>query len=187
MVGKRKRNRRDSLAAPPGSKELEVCYILTLAIARSMVSSPTRRACREIYWAGRTGSSYEGLRAQWAVLPIPEVVAYTWCTVCAHLLLWRPPRGALGLSAHAGWLPWYRCADKVDGPWTHGQYLRFRTRALGVGRRRGWRLLPECVRASASASAYCTVPAAVPSARAHSRSLSVSASTVLPRKSPRRP
>ena len=32
----------------------------------------------------------------------------------------------------------------------------------GVGPRRGWRLLPECARASASASAYCTVPGRCP-------------------------
>ena len=63
---------------------------------------------------------------------------------------------------------------------THGHYLRLRTRTLGVGPRHGWRLLPECARTSTCASAYCTVPAAVPSARSHSCSLSVSASMVPP-------
>ena len=51
--------------------------------------------------------------------------------------------------------------------WTHGQCLRFRTRTLGVGPRGGWMLLLECARTSASASAYCTVPAAVLSHGSH--------------------
>ena len=66
------------------------------------------------------------------------------------------------------------------------QYLRFRSRTLGVGPRRGWGLLPECARASAPASAYCIVSAAVPSVRAHSHSRSVSTLMVLPWKSPHR-
>ena len=68
--------------------------------------------------------------------------------------------------------------------WTHGQDLRFRTRTLGVGPRRGWRLLSACPRTSASDSAHCTDPATSPSARAHPCSVSVSASMVPPRKSP---
>ena len=40
------------------------CIMLSSTIARSMVSSPTSCACREIFCAGRTGSSYEELRAQ---------------------------------------------------------------------------------------------------------------------------
>ena len=56
------------------------------------------------------------------------------------------------------------------------QYLRFRTRTLGVGPRRGWRPLPACPGTSASASACCIVPTAIPFTRAHPRSLPVSAS-----------
>ena len=44
--------------------------------------------------------------------------------------------------------PWHsegHGVDAHDGPCSgHGQFLRFRTRTLGVGPRCGWRLLPEC-------------------------------------------
>ena len=83
------------------------CHILSLAIAHSMVSSPTSHVCRETDHAEETGSSYEGLRAR--TLAIQEVAADPRCSVCEHLR-----RGVL--SAHARWVPWYRCADKVDDP-----------------------------------------------------------------------
>ena len=76
---------------------------------------PTRRACREIYCAGRTGSSYEEVRSR---------NGYSF--LCRKLL---PTRGAQGANtsvpelgerwakwAHVGWSPWHLCASKVDGP-----------------------------------------------------------------------
>ena len=112
-------------------------------------------------------------RSEWATLPIQEVAAYPRCSRVRASPLRRLPRGA---------------PDLVGTRWIGAMVslFRLRTRTLGVGPRNGWRLLPECARTSAFASANCTVPAAVPFARAHSCSLSVSASMVLPWKSPHR-
>ena len=111
-----------------------------------------------------------------------------WCSACEHLGPGERSTARRAL-AFGGLVPWYLMRRVGRRPllWTRGKYLRFRTRrTLRVGLRRGWRLLPECARTSASASACCTVPAAVLSARAHPRSLSVSASMVNPQKSPQR-
>ena len=58
----------------------------------------------------RTGHS------EWAILPIQKVAAYPGCTVCENLRSRNRPEARRALSAHVGWVPRYRCADKVDGP-----------------------------------------------------------------------
>ena len=55
-------------------------------------------------------------RSEWAILPIQEVAAHPWCTVCERLRSRNRPEARCALSARAGWVPWNRCADKVDGP-----------------------------------------------------------------------
>ena len=100
-------------------------------------------------------------RKDW--LQLREIAAYPWCTVCEPPLQTQP-QGAMVSVCRQGRWPLHRRS---------GQCPRFRTRTLGVGPRRGW------ARTSAFASACCTVPAAVPSARA-----SVSASVVPTWKSP---
>ena len=36
--------------------------------------------------------------------------------VCEHLRMEGRPEARWALSAHAGWPPWFCCADKIDGP-----------------------------------------------------------------------
>ena len=120
-------------------------------------------------------------RLERAILPIQEVAAPP-----SVLRLRASPRGSPRGEASLVGARWAGCHGIVciQGRcpllWTHGQYLQFRTRTQGGGTSTGWRLLRKCARASASA--HCTVPAAV----SYSRSLSVSASVVPPRKSPHR-
>ena len=115
-------------------------------------------------------------------LPVPASVSSASC----YLRLWPSPIRILRRGA-PGQVGSRRMGAMVSvcrqGRWPlcriTGQYLRFRTKTLVVGTRRGWGLLRDCARTSAFASANCTVPAAVPSART-----SVSASVVPPWKSP---
>ena len=108
-------------------------------------------------------------RSGWVILPVQEVAAYPWCTVREHVRSGNCPEARQAKWAHVGFAPWYRCADKVDGPCTRGLDSICDSEpehtGSGTSTRLG-RLLPECARNSAFASAYCTVPAAVPTARA---------------------
>ena len=146
------------------------CIILTSTIAWSMVSSPTSRACWEIYYARKDWLQLRRIaRSEWA---IPPTLGAMCATTCAPGQVGTRRLGAMVSVCRQGRWPLYRRT---------GECLRFRTTTLGVGPRRGWVPLPECARTSAFASAYCTVPAAVPSARA-----SVPAPMVSPWKSPHR-
>ena len=146
------------------------CFLLSSTIAWSVVSSQTSRDCRETFCLERTRSSYEGQRAQSEQSYPSKNLPPTLGAPCASISAPEPAPRRAG-----------PCRHRLAGCRGIG-----RTRTLGVGPRRGWGLLPECARTPASPPAYCTVPAAVPSARAHARSISVSASMVPPRKSSRR-
>ena len=99
------------------------------------------------------------------ILSIQEAAVYRRCTVWRASPLRTLPRGAPGLVGTRGMVAMVPLCKQSRHPllWTYG---------------RGMRLLPECAPNLRFASAYCTVPAAVLSARAHSCSLSVSASMV---------
>ena len=53
-------------------------------------------------------------RSVWQSYPSKKLPPTPWCTVCEHL------RGEVHLEArraspaHAGWMPWFRCADKIN-------------------------------------------------------------------------
>ena len=56
-------------------------------------------------------------RPEWGgSCPSTEVAANPWRTVCEHLRSGDRPEARRALSAHAGWVPWCRWADKADGP-----------------------------------------------------------------------
>ena len=80
------------------------CYILSLAIAHSMASSPSSRACRETCWLQLRRIA----RSEWAILPIQEAAACPRCSVCEHL---RKEAGFVGTQS---WTPWFCCADKIN-------------------------------------------------------------------------
>ena len=134
------------------------CILLSSTIAQLMVSSPTSRACKESCCAGRTGSRIARS-------------AYPWCTVFEHLHSGNCPEARWAMWAHVGWAPRYRCADKVDGPYTGGPD------SICDSEPEQWEwdldeagsYCPSVPEPPLLASAFCTVPAAVPFARAHSQ------------------
>ena len=145
---------------------LSTADTLSLATARSMVSSPTSRACREIYCAERIGSQLRRIARLRVGCPsknLPPAVGAPCVSISTPET--APRRAGPCRRTPAG---------------THGQHLRFRTRTLGVGPPRGWGPLPSVPEPPLPLQPNAPFHAAVPSARTLSRSLSVSASMVSP-------
>ena len=53
-------------------------------------------------------------RSEWAILPSQEAAAYPQCIVCEHLRGGVRREARRASSAHAGWVPRFRCADKIN-------------------------------------------------------------------------
>ena len=132
------------------------------------------RACREICCAERTASNCGELRAQSGQSYPSKKLPPTLGALCASISVPETAPRRAGPGGHT-------LAER------HGIGAQAGSTALaGSGRSTMLGLLPECAQASAPTSACCTVSATVPSARARSHSQSVSASIVLPWKSPHR-
>ena len=102
------------------------CYMKTLAIARSIVSSP-RETCAE-----GTGPSYDGLRAR-SGHPLHPRSRRLTSVPREHLRSGHCSQARRVLSAHTRCAPSLCRQDRRRLLWTHGHYLRLRTKTLGVG------------------------------------------------------
>ena len=126
------------------------CIIMSSIVASSTVLGPTSRACREIYSPGRTGSSYEKLRPERGYSYRPR----SCCQPLVHRVRTHAPEPAPRRAGPSGLTgPCTGCRDSISdsGPerWEWEP-------------RQGWRLLPECARTSAFATAHRAVPAGAP-------------------------
>ena len=175
MVAKRKRNRRDARRATTNQK--------TTLLGRRLPVSPSVSAATiylwplPVRWSGAQPAApaakstvQKGLAPatkdsalRVAILPIQKVAAYTWCAVCEHLRLEVRPEARQALSAHAGWMPWFRCADKDS--------LRIRTEAWREGFHHSRKILPSYPRTSAAADRTVSALVSTPSSPVHLRSL----------------
>ena len=81
----------------------------------STATSPISRACRAIYCRTDLLQRRGIAKSEWAILPIQEIAAYLWCSLCEHLGSGERSTAPRALAAHGGWVPWCRCAEKVDG------------------------------------------------------------------------
>ena len=120
-------------------------------------------------------------RSEWEILPVQEVAAYTWCTMCEHLRSGTCPKARRAKWAHVGLSPWYRCASKVGGPGCLDSFSDSEREHWEWDLGKSRRLLPKCARTSAFATTHRAVPARAPFPRAP-----VSATAGLPEMSPRR-
>ena len=143
MVGKRKRNRRDSQAAPPGSNEPEVespgvfiqsgdgpgreaCPFLPLVSTATYYLWPLPARWSQAQPASPVGKSIVQknwlqlrriARSEWVELPIQECATCPWCTVCEHLHSGNRPEARRAMSAYAGWVPTDSICDSETEHW----------------------------------------------------------------------
>ena len=114
-------------------------YYLRPLPGRWSRARPAALAGKSTMQEGLTGST------EWAILPIQEVAAFPWCTVCEHLHSGNCPEapGQVGTRRLGAMVSVCR-----QGRWLlcrrTGQDPRFRSRTLAVGRRRGWELSSLC-------------------------------------------
>ena len=117
--GKRKRSCLDAQAAPSSG----ACPFLPRFLLLHVISGhypfdglePNQPHLRGNLLC-RKDSSYEGLRAQSGQSYPPRKVATLDAPCVSTLRSRNRPEARRALSALIGWVPWHRCADKVDVP-----------------------------------------------------------------------